>query len=127
MVLLKPENITRELVGAPRAVTSIYGIQRVKPVWWSKKALVLRPQPYTVVNPHIGQMQARVHFAEIASRHRGERGFKGGLPVVAYAIKTEMKGYTAPRRLPKEEYIKQRGPHTAEELKERLKAIGESY
>jgi hypothetical protein len=122
MALLRPETLVRETIGAPRAVVSIFGIQKIKPVFWSKKAVVLRNQPYTVVNPHLGQMETRVHFAEIASKHKGAKGFIEGLPAVAYYVQKEMAGYKAPNALPKEAYIKQRGPHTAEELKAMIMA-----
>ena len=120
MALLK--TLQPLFVGAavPRFRASISGIQLVtRPVPWSKKPAYLRNQPYTAITPHKGQIQTRIHFGEIAKRHKGETGFKEGLPIIAYYIKSEMKGYTAPARLPKEEYPSRvrRTFHTIDELK----------
>ncbi|RLC33030.1 hypothetical protein DRH14_05465, partial [Candidatus Shapirobacteria bacterium] len=89
--------------GMPRWQASVAGIQLVtKPVAWSKKPAYLRNQPYTAVTPHKGQIEARLKLASIARAHKGETGFKEGLPIIAYYVKTEMKGYKAPHALAKE-------------------------
>ncbi|RLJ08615.1 MAG: hypothetical protein DRP12_00170 [Candidatus Aenigmatarchaeota archaeon] len=124
MALLRPESLTMSTVGLPRAALSAVGIQKVKPVPWARKKLVvLRNQPYTVVSPHKGQIETRIHFAEIASKHKGEKGFKDGLPIIAYYIREEMRGYSAPSRLPKKRYPskERRTIHTVEELRSLLK------
>ena len=110
--------------GMPRWQASISGVQLVtKPVAWSKKPAYLRNQPYTAVTPHKGQIETRINFGKIASKHKGETGFRDGLPVIAYHIKTEMKGYRAPSRLSEEEYPsrKRRTLHTVEELEAMLR------
>ena len=124
MTILKTLAPLFQGAGMPRWQASVSGIQLVaKPVAWSKKPAYLRNQPYTAVRPHKGQIEGRVNFAEIASRHKGEKGFKDGLPVIAYYIKKEMKGYRAPSRLSKEEYPSKarRTLHTAEELRAMLR------
>jgi hypothetical protein len=92
-------------------------------VWWSRKSVILRNAPYTIEAPHLGQIQARVTFGEIARRHKGERGFREGLPVIAYHIKTEMTGKRMPNSMRPEDYPskKFRTIHTLEQLK-RLEA-----
>lgn len=90
-------------------------------MFWSKKAMIIRNAPYTIENPHLGQIEARLTFADIASRHKGERGFVDGLPVIAAAIKREMTGYRAADSMPKEAYpSRKRSFHTASELRRML-------
>jgi len=110
--------------GMPRWQASVAGIQLVtKPVAWSKKPAYLRNQPYTAVTPHKGQIEARLKLASIARAHKGERGFKEGLPIIAYYVKTEMKGYKAPSAMAKEAYPSRarRTFHTASELERLIK------
>jgi len=110
--------------GIPRWQASQLGIQLVtKPVAWSKKAAYLRNMPYTAVTPHVGQIEARLKLSEIAKRHKGERGFKEGLPIIAYHVKSEMAGFRAPHALAKEAYPskERRTFHTAEELAKLLR------
>ena len=125
MALLKTLQPLFVGAGMPRWQASAAGVQLVtRPVPWSKKPAYLRNQPYTAVTPHKGQIQARVNFGEIAKRHKGEKGFKEGLPIIAYHIKSEMKGYRAPDRLPEEAYpSKVRHTfRTLEELKAMIRA-----
>ena len=108
----------------PRWHASISGIQLVtKPVPWSKKPAYLRNQPYTAVTPHKGQIQTRVEFGKKARAHKGEKGKKEGLPIIAYYIKKEFKGYKAPDRLSEKEYPSKirHTFHTLEELEAMLK------
>jgi len=88
-------------------------------MFWSKKAVIIRNAPFTIEAPHLGQIQTRINFGEIARRNKGAKGFQDGLPAVAYAVKTGMTGYRAPDRLREEEYPskKQHTLHTVEELK----------
>jgi len=124
MALLK--TLQPMFVGAsvPRFRASATGMQLVtRPVAWSKKAAYLRNQPYTAIVPHKGQIEARLNLARIASAHKGEKGFKEGLPIIAYHVKSEMKGYRAPSRLAEEEYPSKhrRTFHTASELEALVK------
>jgi len=123
-MLLKTLSPLFQGAGMPRWQASVSGVQLVtRPVAWSKKPAYLRNQPYTAVRPHKGQIEARINFGRIASKHKGEKGFRDGLPVIAYYVKTEMKGYRAPSRLAEEEYPskKRRTLHTVEELEAMLK------
>ena len=106
-------------VGMTRAQASGAGFQVAKAPHWSKKPVVFRNAPYTNVSPTKGQMETRVAFADIASAHKGEKGFKDGLPIIAYYIKENMKKYSAPNRMAPEDYPSKhrRTFHTANELK----------
>jgi len=88
-------------------------------MFWSKKALFTRNPPHTNANPHVGQIQVRIRFGEIARSHKGEKKFRDGLPIIAWYIKRELKGYKAPDALRPEEYPSRhrRTYHTLEELK----------
>jgi len=111
--------------GMSRAQASAMGVQLVtQPVPWSKKPSYIRNQPYTAVRPHKGQIEARLRLAEIARAHKGEKGFKDGLPVIAYYVRTEMKGWKAPDAMSKEAYPSKarRTLRTAEELAAMLRA-----
>lgn len=87
---------------------------------WSKKTVILRNAPYTIENPHLGQIEARLHFARLASRAKGSKGLdpETGLPQAAAMIHKSMKGYRADHRLPEEAYPSKvrRTYHTAAEL-----------
>ncbi len=93
-------------------------------MFWSKKSVIARNAPYTIDSPHLGQMEARINFGEIARRHKGERGFKEGLPIIAYYIKREMTGYKAPDAMRPEDYPSKKfhTVHTLEELKRMMRA-----
>jgi hypothetical protein len=103
-----------------------YGIQVLAPggMFWSKKALILRNAPYTINNPHPGQIEVRMQFGKIARAHKGEKGFKDGLPIIAWHIRNELKGFKAPDRMDPDAYPskKRRTIHTLEELEVMLKA-----
>jgi len=110
-------------VGIPSWQTSVSGVSLVmKPVPWSKKPVYLRNLPYTNITPHRGQIEARIRFGEIARAHKGEKGFREGLPIVAYHIKTEMSGFRASSRMSEADYpSKQRRTfRTLDELKRLL-------
>lgn len=124
MALLKSLAPLVSGAGMPRWQASVAGVQLVtRPVAWSKKPAYLRNQPYTAISPHKGQIEARLKLAEIAKRHKGETGFKEGLPIIAYYVKTEMKGYRAPHAMSEEDYPSKarRSFHTASELERMLK------
>ena len=93
-------------------------------VWWSKKPVITRNAPYTINNPHPGQMEARINFGSVASKHRGEKGFKDGLPIIAWHVKNEVKGYSAPDRMSPADYPSKtrHTVHTLDQLKEMLRA-----
>ena len=105
--------------GMPRWQASASGVQLVtRPVAWSKKPAYIRNQPYTAIVPHKGQIEARLKLASIARAHKGAKGFIEGLPAIAAYVRKEMKGFTAPSRMSKEEYPSRarRTYHTAAEL-----------
>ena len=88
-------------------------------VWWSRKSVILRNAPYTIEAPHLGQIQARIDFGEIARRHKGERGFKEGLPIIAFYVKSERTGKRSPNSMRPEDYPSRKFHtiHTLEQLK----------
>jgi len=88
-------------------------------MFWSSKSLILRNAPYTINNPHLGQIEVRTRFGEIARSHKGAKGFIEGLPAIAYYIKKELTGFKAPDAMTPEDYPskKQRTKHTLESLK----------
>jgi hypothetical protein len=88
-------------------------------VWWSKKSVIIRNAPFTIESPHLGQIQGRINFGEIASRHKGEKGFREGLPIIAYYIKAERTGFKSPDRMRPEDYPSKKlhTVHTVEQLK----------
>jgi len=127
MALLKTLAPMFQGAGMPRWQASVAGIQLVtNPVPWSKKPAYLRNQPYTVVTPHAGQIEARLELARIARAHKGAKGFIEGLPAIAYYVKKEMKNYKAPSRLSPENYPSRhrRTLRTASELEAMLRARG---
>ena len=93
-------------------------------MWWSKKGIIARKAPYTIDNPHPGQIETRIHFGEIARKYEGAKGFVEGLPVVAWHIKDEMSGYKAPSRMDPKDYPSKKfhTVHTLEQLKAMLAA-----
>ena len=124
-MLLRPQTILAAFGAAsPRNAIGAKGVQLYAPggMFWSKKAMILRNAPYTIENPHLGQIETRLQFADIASRARGERGFMDGLPIVAYRIREGMTGYRAADRMDPEAYPSRikRTFHTAEDLRRML-------
>jgi len=125
MVLARPQVILaaagkpmpRNAIGA--AGLQIYGRGGM---FWSKKAVIIRNAPYTIESPHIGQIETRIQFGEIAKAAKGQRGFRDGLPVAAYTVREGMRGFRAPSRMPEEAYpSKTRSSfHTLEDLKTML-------
>lgn len=125
MALLKTLAPLISGAGMPRWQASVAGVQLVtRPVAWSKKAAYLRNQPYTAISPHKGQIEARLKLASIAKAHKGEKGFREGLPIIAYYVKTEMKDFKAPSRMAKKDYPSKarRTFHTASELEAMIRA-----
>jgi len=122
MVLLRPQTLLAAFgKPMPRSNIGAKGVQIYAPgaMSWAKKALIIRNAPYTIENPTIGQMEARVHFAKIASKAKGMRGLRNGLPGAASFIQEEMANYKADHSMPPEEYPsrQRRTFHTAEELR----------
>jgi hypothetical protein len=88
----------------PRWQIALAGVQLCKAPPWSKKPFYLRNPPIHVVNPSLAQMEVRGKVGEIAVGKRGSKGFVEGLPQVAAAVKTGIKGFKStkpPRRLVK--------------------------
>ncbi len=71
---------------------------------WSSKAFTVSKAPFTNVSPRKGQAEVRVRLGEIAKAHKGEKGFREGLPVIAYYVKQELKGFKAPDSMSPEDY-----------------------
>ena len=89
-------------------------------MFWSKKQIIVRNAPYTINNPHKGQIEARINFGDTASGTKGQRGFSAeGLPKPASIIKSQVAGYRAPDRLAVEQYPSslRHTLHTLAELK----------
>lgn len=70
---------------------------------WAKRGLILRNAPFTIENPHLGQIETRLHFASLAHAARGRVGLdpETGLPGAAAEIRKRMPGFRAPTRLPR--------------------------
>jgi len=79
----------------PRNKLGATGIQVYSPgaMFWSKKSLILRNAPYTIENPHIGQIEARLNFGDHARANAGARGFERGLPKVAARLQDALSGW----------------------------------
>jgi len=107
----------------PRNKLGASGIQIYSPggMFWSKKSLILRNAPYTIENPHVGQIETRLNFGDHASMNKGARGFERGLPKVAARLQDALSGYRAANRMAPEEYpSRQRGYHTMDDLRSML-------
>lgn len=91
-------------------------------MFWSKKSVLIRNAPYTIESPHLGQIETRLQFGDIARGARGCRGFEDGLPCVAARIKAAMSGYRAADRMPEDAYPSKVKPsfHTMDELRRML-------
>jgi hypothetical protein len=98
MALLNPQIVVTDTTGMPRKLYGKIGIQRIKPVWWSHRVVVLRNQPYTAAYPKPAQKAIRETFASLAHAAKGRTGFVNGLPAVAAYIQANMK--TAARARP---------------------------
>jgi len=118
--------VFRGVTAEPRWAFGAKAMQVYAPggMFWSRKSVIARNAPYTIESPHAGQIEARINFGEIASRHKGEKGFREGLPIIAYHIKTEMSGYKAPHAMRPEDYPSKKfhTVHTLDELKRMLEA-----
>jgi len=84
------------------------GIQIYSPgnMTWCKKSVILRNAPYTIDNPHPGQIETRLHFGSIASKGKHMKGLdpETGLPASAAIVSREMLNFTAPNRMPESAY-----------------------
>jgi hypothetical protein len=84
---------------------------------WAKKAAFWRNVPFTATNPTPRQIAHRIAFGEAASRAKGQKGLRDGLPPAAAIIK-EMKGkFPTAQYPPPEKAAVKRTYHTIEELK----------
>ena len=124
-MLLRPQTLIAGFGKAlPRNAIGAKGVQIYSPggMFWSKKALIVRNAPYTIESPHLGQIETRLTFGDIARSARGCRGFEDGLPCVAARIRQAMTGYRAADRLPEDQYPSKvkRSFHTMEELRRML-------
>jgi len=124
-LLLRPQTIIAGYGKAlPRNAIGAKGVQIYGPgaMFWSKKALIMRNAPYTIESPHLGQIETRLTFADVASSARGCRGFEDGLPCVAARVRAAMRGYRAADSMPEDQYPSKVKPsfHTAEELRAML-------
>lgn len=88
-------------------------------MFWSKKPIIMRNAPFTIESPHLGQIQVRVQFGELAKTIKGQHGFRNGLPLAAATIQERLRGWKAPDRMVPEEYPSKlkHTIHTIEELK----------
>jgi len=129
-VLLRASTFVRGVVGVaePRSKMGAKAVQVVNAgrMHWSSKPVFFRSAPYTIENPHEGQIEVRLEFAKNAKAAAGCRGFVDGLPCVAAAIRNAMKDkYKAPGRLPKSQYPSRikRTFHNVSELEKMLEEI----
>ena len=95
-----------------------------KPVAWSKKPIYGRRAPPWAANPDAlrpAQAAQCARLAEVASRHYGEKGFIGGLPVIAAYVQTEAAGAILPPEETAREKTRrlrhERVPQTIEKLR----------
>ena len=104
----------------PRNKLGAVGIQIYPPggMHWSKKTLIIRNPPYTIENPHLGQIQARLNFGDHARMNAGATGFERGLPKVAARLQDALKGTKMANSMDPRNYpSRQRGLHTMDDLK----------
>ena len=102
-----------------RPQLSAVGVVVRKTPPWSAKAFTVSKAPFTNVTPRKGQAEVRVRLGEIAKAHKGEKGFKEGLPIIAYYVKKELTGFRAPSAMSPEDYPSRhrRTYNTMEKLK----------
>jgi hypothetical protein len=94
MALIRPDAVVTSTAGVSRSTYSGVAIQKIKPVRWAKKVIILRNQSPRVVDPSLAQLDVRIKFGEIAHAHKGAcSGFPGGLPGAASYIQAELTGY----------------------------------
>jgi hypothetical protein len=95
-------------------------IQSVGGRWWVKrKGAILANLPYTIENPHPGQIEVRVKFGAIASGTAG-MPLSERLQIIA----ERMRGYRAPHRIDDPNQYpsrKRRSFHTVAELESLLR------
>lgn len=114
-------SVFRGITAEPRWQFGSKAMQIYAPggMWWSKKSIIARNAPFTIDSPHLGQAEGRVNFGEVALTAKGSKGFKEGLPIVAYTVKERVIGYKAPDRMSPEDYPSKKfhTVHTLAELK----------
>jgi hypothetical protein len=119
MVLVRPAFVMAAVSMSmpPRSELALYGLQLVqKGNVIAKKAAWFRNVPYTAWNPTTGQLEARYMFGMLAreAKARGQVGTRDR-PMVstklgeafygsAAYIADNMKGWTAPHRLPPDQW-----------------------
>jgi len=112
MVKVRPETILAGLSGKPGPMSKVgsRGMQIVGAggMTWANKRAFLRNLPYTIENPHLGQIEQRLAFAEAASSARGKEGLDPatGYPQAAAAVQAQLsRRHPARHRIKsKEEY-----------------------
>jgi len=84
-------------------------------MWWSKKPVIIANLPYTIESPHVGQIETRIHFAEVASKTRG-------MPLAERleVMRRELTGYRAPDAMNPADYPSKQSYHTVDQLKAML-------
>jgi len=127
MVAIRADVILAGISGAvARGARGASFMQLAKAPGWAKKPYVLKNAPYTIVSPHPGQLEIRADFGSIARLHKGEKGFKEGLPIIAYHVKKELTGTSEPDSMAREDYPSKmrRTVHTYDEIVSILGAKG---
>ena len=125
MTLLRASIVLSGLMGANtprRALGSTNSVLVARAPWWSKKAIVIKNPPYTIDNPTLGQLEARINFGREARSLRGTKGFENGMPAIAWRLGEALRGRRMADSMPPEEYPsrKQRTVHTLEQLEAML-------
>jgi hypothetical protein len=104
-------------------------IQLARAPWFAKKPFVLRNAPYTIVAPHMGQVEQRIALAETAkvAHEQGQINIEG-LPGAAGFVKITLKDKKRPHRMEPAKYPSriQRTYHTYDELLKILRQYEES-
>ena len=131
---IRSQTLVAGLTGKATPMNNIgakgFYVQNVGGRWWVKKSgAILANLPYTIESPHIGQIETRLHFAEVASKTKG-------MPLAERieVMRKELTGYRAPDAMRPEEYPSKvrKSFHTASELEAMLRqkkgaAVGGGY
>lgn len=116
---LRPQTFVAGLTGSVGPMNKVGAkavvVKGAGGMWWSKKPIIFSNAPYTIENPHLGQIETRIHFAEVASRTRG-------MPLAQRleVMKKELRGYRAPDALNPADYPSKQGYHTVDQLRAML-------
>ena len=111
----------------PMAATGAKTVQIVNAggMFWSKKRIFIRNSPYTIEDPHPGQADVRIKFAEEASKAKDKTMADSpvpGLPPAAGFVKVGLKDYKSPYSMDPKAYPsrQRRTYHTVDELRQIL-------